>query len=234
MNRIIRENDNAKKAAGRKASDAATHAAKAAAKAAKAAAAPGSANESRKTILRLTESDLHRIVKKSVNRILREGYSKKKVLNINESKNSHRAKKQALAIASQLLDWDEIRANHVVEMFMEKFLNGCNDWFIKFLPKLVEIYLKAWKSGPLDSAGLKEAIELLLSLSREEVARGIISRIRTANTVEDLEDIAREARWAVMRERSKRETIDPWTRIGINGRHNYVNDNGELKNDTWY
>jgi hypothetical protein len=118
-----------------------------------------------KRMIRLTESDLHQIVKESVNRILREGYSKKNFLSLNESKNSHRAKKQALAIASQLLDWDEIRANHVVEMFMEKFLKGCDDWFIKFLPKLVEIYLKTWKSGPLDSAGLKEAIELLLSLS---------------------------------------------------------------------
>jgi hypothetical protein len=57
-NRIIRENDAAKKAA-------------------KAAAAPGSSskNESRmpnKRLIRMTESDLHRIVKESVKRIIRE------------------------------------------------------------------------------------------------------------------------------------------------------------------
>jgi hypothetical protein len=52
-----------RKAAGRKAAEAAKQAASAAA---------GAANESRKTILRLTESDLHRIVKESVNRIITE------------------------------------------------------------------------------------------------------------------------------------------------------------------
>ena len=57
-NRIIRENDAAKKAA-------------------KAAAQPGSSskNESRmlsKRLIRMTESDLHRIVKESVKRILKE------------------------------------------------------------------------------------------------------------------------------------------------------------------
>ena len=72
MNRIIKENDDAKKAAGRKAAEAAKSAAEKAAKAAKAAGSAGSANESRKTILRLTESDLHQIVKESVNRILSE------------------------------------------------------------------------------------------------------------------------------------------------------------------
>lgn len=51
--------------------------AKTAAGAAKAAGAPGSANESRKMILRLTESDLHKIVKESVNRIIREIKQKK-------------------------------------------------------------------------------------------------------------------------------------------------------------
>ena len=61
MNRIIRENDDAKKAAGRKAAEAAKQAASAAA---------GAANESRKTILRLTENDLHQIVKEATFRII--------------------------------------------------------------------------------------------------------------------------------------------------------------------
>lgn len=241
MNRIIRENDDAKKAA-RKAAEAAKSAAekaakaapyaakaavekassnpkgnggkkvtikdsikaakksaKAAAKAAKAAAAPGSANESRKMVLRLTESDLHRIVKESVNRILREDYSKKNTLNLNESKTRKRAIKQAIEVGRRTIRGtvpDPIIERYVHE-FTDKFMMGSPDYFYAYLPVLAEI---AFRSKTRDEYTQVGEITMELSrLARMPEAREVIRGIRNANTVEDLEGILNDARNAAMR-----------------------------------
>ena len=186
-----------RKAAGRKAAEAAKQAAKAAGPAAKAA---GAANESRKMILKLTESDLHRIVKESVNRILREGYSKKNTLNLNESKTRKRAIKQAIEVGRRTIRGtvpDPIIERYVHE-FTDKFMMGSPDYFYAYLPVLAEIAFRSKTRDEYTQVG--EATMELSRLARMPEAREVIRGIRNANTVEDLECILNDARNAAMRE----------------------------------
>jgi hypothetical protein len=138
-------------------------------------------------------------VKESVNRILREGYSKKNTLNLNESKTRKRAIKQAIEVERRTIRGtvsDPIIERYVHE-FTDKFMMGSPDYFYVYLPVLAEIAFRSKTRDEYTQVG--EVTMELSRLARMPEAREVIRGIRNANTVEDLEGILNDARNAAMR-----------------------------------
>ena len=132
-----------------------------------------------KKLIRLTEADLHRIVKESVNRIL------------TESKNSKRYRQKAIQVAAQILGMDV--ADPSIENFVRNFENnliGCSDSFYRFLPKFIEIASQQVKmNNKEDYSKLVVIATELCHLARDPEARQELDKISIATNVRDLENI---------------------------------------------
>lgn len=134
-----------------------------------------------KKIIRLTESDLHKLVKESVNRILAEStYSK-------------RGRQQAIAVGRRTIRGcvpDPIIERYVRE-FEEKYLRGCSDYLYKFLPKFVEIAFKDRDAYQRAGSAILDLNYLSRSkdtLNNQEI-RSEFEKINNAKTADDLENI---------------------------------------------
>jgi hypothetical protein len=127
-----------------------------------------------KKLIRLTEADLHRIVKESVNRIL------------TESKNSKRYRQKAIQVAAQILGRDV--ADPSIENFVRNFENnliGCSDSFYRFLPKFIEIAL----NNKEDYSKVVVIATELCHLARYPEAKQELDKISIATNVRHLENI---------------------------------------------
>ena len=166
-----------------------------------------------KKIIRLTESDLHKLVKESVNRILAEStYSK-------------RGRQQAISVGRRTIRGcvpDPIIERYVRE-FEEKYLRGCSDYLYKFLPKFVEIAFKDRDAYQRAGSAILDLNYLSRSkdtLNNQEI-RSEFEKINNAKTADDLENIRNVIQSLIDSRWGEKEDEDPWQKRYPNGDLDY-------------